>query len=214
MRQVSALPTSATLPLGGIYYTNGSTTTIGTLAASTASYVTPVGNASANNVQYQMLTVDGNRVLDSYDLLQNLNQFQASGGADAVQAIADGVDQIHAIYGIDNTGTGVQAGWFSAAPTGFPTAAGYDINAVMTTPSKMRKIISVRISLVVRGEYYDKKPGGVTPPTLTLFNGLTDLNGVSLAQVVNLSPNDQQYRYRVFEFTIPLRNMLLLAQAP
>jgi type IV pilus assembly protein PilW len=87
----------------------------------------------------------------------------------------------------------------------------------MTTPSVMRKIISVRIALVIRGEYYDKKLGGVTPPTLTLFGNLTDALGnplPALKQIVNLNATDQQYRYRVFEFTVPLRNMLLLAQAP
>jgi type IV pilus assembly protein PilW len=61
----------------------------------------------------------------------------------------------------------------------------------------------------VRGEYYDKNL--VTPPTLTLFNGLVNGAGNSLAQVVNINANDQHYRYRLFEFTVPLRNMILLA---
>jgi type IV pilus assembly protein PilW len=75
----------------------------------------------------------------------------------------------------------------------------------------MRQIISVRIALVVRGEYYDKNT--VSPATLTLFNGLVNGGGTSLQQTVNLSANDQHYRYRVFEFTVPLRNMLVLAGA-
>lgn len=211
LEQVLGNPVGAALPLGGTYYTVGTTTTIGGLAASTASYVTPIGNAGANNVQFQLLTVDANRVLDSYDLLQNIKLVQGSGPADAVQAIADGVDQMHAIYGIDSVGDGKQHTWVS------PGAPGYDINTVMTTPSVMRKIISVRIALVIRGEYYDKKLGGVTPPTLTLFGNLTDALGnplPALKQIVNLNATDQQYRYRVFEFTVPLRNMLLLAQAP
>jgi type IV pilus assembly protein PilW len=213
LEEVSAAPTSTALTLGGPYYTAGTSTTLATLAGSTASYVTPLGNAAANNVQFQLLTVGANRTLDSYDLLQNLKVSQGSGATDAVQALADGVDQLHAIYGIDNNGDGIQDGWFSPALNG-PTAAGFDINAVMTTPLKMRQIVSVRIALVVRGEYYDKTPGGITPPTLTLFSGLTDLGGNALDRVVNLNANDQQYRYRVFEFTVPIRNMLLLAQAP
>jgi hypothetical protein len=43
---------------------------------------------------------------------------------------------------------------------------------------------------------------------------LTNSAGTSLAQVINLSLTDQQFRYRVFEFTVPLRNMLLLAGGP
>jgi type IV pilus assembly protein PilW len=53
----------------------------------------------------------------------------------------------------------------------------------------------------------------VSPATLTLFNGLVNAGGTSLAQTVTLSATDRQYRYRVFEFTVPLRNMLLLAGA-
>jgi hypothetical protein len=31
---------------------------------------------------------------------------------------------------------------------------------------------------------------------------------------VTLSATDQHYRFRVFEFTVPLRNMILLAGGP
>jgi type IV pilus assembly protein PilW len=47
-----------------------------------------------------------------------------------------------------------------------------------------------------------------------LFNGLTNAGGGSLSQVVNINANDQHYRYRLFEFTVPLRNMILLAGGP
>jgi type IV pilus assembly protein PilW len=117
---------------------------------------------------------------------------------------------MHAIYGIDSNGDGIQDTW--VAPT---VAAGYDVNTVMTTPATMRKIIAVRVALVLRGEYYDKNT--VTPATLTLFSGLTNSAGTALpalAQTVNVSANDQHYRYRVFEFTVPLRNMILLAGGP
>jgi len=70
----------------------------------------------------------------------------------------------------------------------------------------------------VRGEYYDKNNNNaVSQPTLTIFNGLKNgLNGtgVSLARNINLTALDQQFRYRVFEFTVPLRNMLIVAGAP
>ena len=205
LEQISAVA-SPTLTVGGTYFTAGAITPLTALAASTATYITPLGNAAANNVQFQLLTVDSNRTLDTYDLLQNLSLVQGSGALDAVQAVADGVDQMHALYGLDTNGDGLQDTWVS------PGAAGYDINTVMTTPATMRQIISVRVALVVRGEYYDKNLA--SPPTLTLFGGLTDAAGnplPALAQVVNLSANDQHYRYRVFEFTVPLRNMLLLA---
>ena len=85
----------------------------------------------------------------------------------------------------------------------------------MATPATMLQIISVRVALVLRGSYYDKN--AVSPPTLTLFGGLTTSTGAALpalAQTVTLSVNDQHYRYRVFEFTVPLRNMILVAGGP
>jgi type IV pilus assembly protein PilW len=203
------LPLASTLPYystGGI---NGGATTISTLAASTSSYVTPLGNADANNIQFSIYGVGANRTLYSYDILQNLNLVQGSGPIDAVQAVADGVDSMYAIYGLDTNGDGIQDTWVS------PAAAPYDAATVMTTPATQLQIVSVRIALVVRGEYYDKNQ--VSPTTLTYFSGLTNSAGTTLPalkQTVALSANDQHYRYRVFEFTVPLRNMIVLAGGP
>jgi type IV pilus assembly protein PilW len=212
MEQVTPLPTTATVALGGLYYTAaGGTTSMATLATSTSTYVTPIGNADANNVQFMLFGVDTNRTLFSYDLLQNLNVWGGA-GADSAQAIADGVVQMNAIYGIDTTGAGIQNAWAG------PGDPGWDISTVMSSPTKMKQILSVRIALIVRGEYYDTTrdaagtPIPVSPPTLTIFNGLASGAG-PLNQTINLSATEQQFRYRVFEFTVPLRNMLLLAGA-
>ena len=219
MEEVAAIA-PPTLNLGGTYYTATATSaSMATLAVSTSSYVTPIGNATANNVQFMLFGVDNNRTLYNYDLLQNL-KLVGGAGADSAQAIADGVVQVNALYGIDTNGDGIQDAW--AAPGG-PTDPGWAINTVMTSPALMRQIVSVRVAVVVRGQYYDLNGGTaalpipVSPPTLTIFNGLKNGpngTGVSLAQVIPLSALDQQYRYRVFEFTVPLRNMLLLAGGP
>jgi type IV pilus assembly protein PilW len=198
LEQVTGIGGS-TLTVGGTYYTAGTSTTFTTLASSTSTYVTPLGNATANNLQLTLYGVDNNRTLFSYDLLQGT-------GVDASQAVADGVAQLHAIYGVDNDGDGVQDNWAS------PSDAGYDVNTVMTSPPLMQKILSLRVSLVLRSNYYDKNP--VSPANLTLFKGLTNATGGSLEQAVALNLDDQHYRYRVFEFTVPVRNMLLLAGGP
>jgi len=202
-----------TLNLGGLYYTAaGGTANMATLAVNTSSYVTPIGNAAANNIQFMLFGVDNNRTLRTYDLLQNLKVWGATGG-DSAQAIADGVVQINAIYGIDTNGDGIQDAWAG------PGDATWDFNAVMNSPAKMKQIVSVRIALVVRGEYYDTKrdnlgaPIPVSPATLTIFSGLVSAAG-ALDQPINLNATDRQFRYRVFEFTVPLRNMLLLAGGP
>jgi type IV pilus assembly protein PilW len=73
----------------------------------------------------------------------------------------------------------------------------------------MQTFIAVRVAIVVQGEYYDKNT--VSPATLTIFSGYTNAGGTSLAQVIPLTAAQQHYRFRVFEFTVPLRNALILA---
>jgi type IV pilus assembly protein PilW len=188
LEQITGI-SGSTLTVGGTYYTSGSSTTLQSLATNTATYVTPLGNATANNLQLTLYGVGSNRTLFSYDLLRNLQLVQGS-GTDTSQAIADGVDQLHAIYGVDTNGDGVQDAWAD------PNDAGYDITTVMTTPATMRAILAVRVSLLLRSNYYDKNL--VSPPTLTLFQGLANAAGTALQQSVALSTDDQHYRYRVF----------------
>jgi type IV pilus assembly protein PilW len=214
MEQVFAIA-PPTLNLAGTYYTaTAATTSMVALAGSTSSYVTPIGNAAANNVQFLLFGLDNNRTLFSYDLLQNL-KLVGGAAADSAQAIADGVVQMNALYGIDINGDGIQDQWADPGAIG-----AWDINTVMNSPALMRQIVSVRIALVVRGQYYDLNggtataPNPVSPAQLTFFNGLVDGGGTSLAQQINLNATERQFRYRIFEFTVPLRNMLLLAGGP
>jgi type IV pilus assembly protein PilW len=206
MEQVDTAPTP-TLNLAGPFYTaTGGATSMAALAGSTSTYVTPIGNSDANNIQFMLFGLDNNRTLYSYDLLR-------SSGADTAQAIADGVVQMNAIYGIDTNGDGKQDAWAG------PGDAGWDINTVMASPAKMKQIVSVRIALVVRGEYYDtaRDAGGtpipVSPAQLTIFNGLVNGGGAAMAPPIPLNATQRQFRYRVFEFTVPLRNMIILAGA-
>jgi len=201
LEEVSTVtPTSLTLSTTLPYYTTGATTTISTLASSTATYVTPLGNAAVNNLQYQLIGVGTNDTMYSYDLLENQHLVQSPGTADAVQAIADGVIQMNALYGI-STAAGVFSNWAN------PAVSPYDINSVMANTATMKLITSIHVALVVRGEYAD--PNVVSPATLTVFTGLVDGSGNSLTKTVTLP--DQHYRYRVFEFTVPLRNLMILA---
>jgi type IV pilus assembly protein PilW len=117
---------------------------------------------------------------------------------------------MYAIYGVSTTasGPGVFGEWVSPGDVGT-----YDISTVMNSANSeplMKSIVAVRVSLIVRGEYYDKNI--VSPSSLSVFSGLTDgISSASLTKTVNLTPTQQHYRYRTFEFTVPLRNMLILA---
>ncbi|MGJ7583419.1 PilW family protein, partial [Variovorax sp. RHLX14] len=88
--------TAKVLTLGGKYYTAGKSTSLETLAASTSTYVTPLGNPVNSNVQFQLFGVGDNHTLVGYDLLQ--------GAGNVTQALADEVAELHAIYGLDSDG--------------------------------------------------------------------------------------------------------------
>ncbi len=210
IEQVNAVqPTTLTMNVNETYYTAGTTTTLNSLASSTASLITPLGNESSssspNNVQFTLFGVGTNNTLYSYDLMQ-YQYLMTSFGGDVAQPIADQVIQMNALYGVATAAApSVFANW-----AGPGTTAGYDINTVMTTPATQALIVAVRVAIVVRGEYYDKK--AVSPTSLTIFSGLVDVNGTSLQKTVTLP--SQNYRYRVYEFTVPLRDMIILAGGP
>jgi len=181
------------LPLGSTYY--AATTGYTAMRASGTAYYSPLGNVAANNVQLQLIGVGDNRTLFSYDLLRS-----ADPGTDAaaMQALADGVAGLHALYGVDTDNNGTADTWVD------PGATGYTIATLMATPATTRKILAVRVALVMRSSEYSKDL--VSPTTLTLFGNLA----TALQRTVTLSTDDQHYRYRVVDTTIPLRNMLLL----
>lgn len=190
-----ASTTAKVLTLGGTYYTaSGTDTPLATLAASTSTYVTPLGNADNGNVSLQLLGVGDNRTLYGYDLLQDSSAVS--------QAVADGVVELHALYGLDTDMDGIADAWAD------PGATGYDIATLMTTPTTLRQVVAVRVALVLRDPTYEKAL--VSAATLILFADLSNAAGTTLAQTVTLGEEDRHHRYRTVESTIPLRNTLLL----
>lgn len=194
LEQVSSVATKV-LTLGGKYYTAGPDSLISTLAASTSTYVTPLGNATANNVQMKLLGVGADSTLFSYDMLND-------SGKDTVLAVADGVVRLRALYGLDVNGDGVVETWAD------PGVGDYAIDALMVAPDKIKLIRAVRVALVMRNSNYEKTE--VAPSSLSWFNDAKDAANASLKQTLTLSGDDLHYRYRVIDSIIPLRNMLLL----
>ena len=92
------------------------------------------------------------------------------------------------VYGIDNGAGGVT--WTPA------TGAWSPASVHAATTSTLSKIRAIRIGIVVRGEQWDKTLGNYT---WTLFEAPVLLTGTIPAAGGN-------YRYRVYETTIPLRN--------
>jgi type IV pilus assembly protein PilW len=200
LEQVSASPAFAdaanneTLPLGGTYYTAGDGT-LAALAGSGSAYLSLLGNAGVTNVQFQLFGVGANRTLFSYDLLRGA-------GNDDPQAIAEGVVRMQALYGLVDPTTGKFTNWVK------PTDD-YAISSVMTTPLKARSIAAVRIALVLRSSNYEKEKDSGEKVAASAYKLFSELPA-ALQQTVDISTEDQHYRHRVVDFTIPLRNILLL----
>ncbi|OUM03778.1 PilW family protein [Variovorax sp. JS1663] len=187
-----------TLPLGSTYY-NAASGALQTMATAGTAYFTPLGNATTGDVLFQLYGVGANQTLFSYDLLRGT-------GTDVAQAMVEGVVYMKALYGVVNTSTGAFRGWVKPNGT-------YAINTVMTTPLTARSVAAVRVALVLRtnlAEKPDINNNKVAPSAFTLFSGLTDINGASASASYALSADQQNYRHRVVEFTVPLRNILLL----
>lgn len=98
----------------------------------------------------------------------------------------------------DSNGDGLHDTWAPGAP------ASYDWSRIM----------AVRIAIVVRSAQYEKTQ--VTGATLKLWPDATTNSGCDNSAVPSSAPNtgpvytvpDRQYRYRVFETIVPLRNSI------
>jgi type IV pilus assembly protein PilW len=98
--------------------------------------------------------------------------------------LVDGVVAIRAQYGRDTN------------------ADGYIDVFDNTAPASPAEVVAVRMAVVARSAQLEKT--AVSPATLTLWNGGTVANGGA----ISLTATQQQYRYKVYQTTIPLRNVI------
>ena len=194
------------LPLAGAY--NASAGKDGDATSISATGIAMnLGNVGAGNLPgFAVYGVGANQTLMFYDLLQS------GGNGYGTVPLADGVLEMHALYGIDPNNNGTIS-W--QAPTGAFDAAQLS-NGSQTAAANLYAIKAVRIGLILRTSLperaqqligspsTDTATGVVSPGPLVLF---ADVPGLSYTRT--LQGAEQNYRYRVFETTIPLRNTLL-----
>jgi type IV pilus assembly protein PilW len=120
--------------------------------------------------------------------------------------IMDGIVDLRAQYGKDN---GVDNGTVSAALYA-PNDARVDQYSKVTpvNSAEWQQVLSVRVGILARIGSYERPaaPGGNCDATTTQprWSGGT-FDAINIA---TLTSQDRCYRYRVFETTIPLRNMV------
>jgi type IV pilus assembly protein PilW len=187
------------LPLAGTYYASSIKDKGGAIRNlidfSNNALAMGIGNPAGNPPSFQMFGVGDNNVLFQYDLLQG-------GAYDTPIPIADGVFEMHALYGVDTNNDGLVDTWID------PSTAGYDYatleSGTVAANNTLLTIKAIRLGLIMRTSLPEKAP--VTTGPLVLFSDL----GTTLTFTRTLAAAEQNYRYRMIESTIPLRNSLLL----
>ena len=152
------------------------------------------------------------RALYGYDLL--------NAASTTPDLIAEGVYELHALYGVDTTavtappGNGTVNAWVDPSVT---TPADYTaaklLDGSTASTNKLLSIKAIRLGLVMRAPLAEKAnitTVDTASGVMTLFPDLTDVSGTSLAHKVDLTDTNygQNYRWRVFEETIALHNPL------
>lgn len=184
------------LTFGGTYATaQQGTTRLQDMGATTPAFVAPIGNTTGNLPLFQLIGIGSNATLVTHDMLQ-------LDGTDSVAAVADGVDDLRALYGVDTNDDGRIDSWQSPATAPWNAASLLDGSA--TARTNLSRIIALRIGILVRTSSPERS--AVSPSSLTLFSDL----GSTLQVSRTLTSAEQLLRWRTVEVTVPLRNVLLM----
>lgn len=157
-----------------------------------SAWIAPLGNLNGNQPQFQLVGVGANATLVSHDMLQ-------LAGNNNVVAIADGVADLRARYGVDTNNDNVIDDWRD------PAVAPWDAATLLdgSGPSQRRlsQIVAVRVAVLVRT--HSPERNSTTAGQIALFADL------AASATRTLTADEQQLRWRTVDFTIPLRNVLL-----
>ncbi|SDX07099.1 type IV pilus assembly protein PilW [Collimonas sp. OK242] len=183
----SGSASSGVLPLGGKFYTAGTDKALASYSSSS------VALNLGFNPSFQLYGVGSNNALVAFDLL--------NGTAAGADLIADGVVEMHAIYGVDNANNGTIA-W--TAPTGTYAASAL-LDGSVDAGKRIAAIKAIRIGLITRSAVEDKNVVLSTATLPAMFDG------TAFSYAKTLSEGEQKFRYRVLDATIPLRNALVVS---
>lgn len=159
-------------------------------------WVSVLGNTTGNRPLFQLLGVGPNATLMSLDVLQ-------IGGGDDLVAIADGVADLRALYGVDTNDDGRVDSWQNPATAGSPWRAAALLDGSAASRTNLSRIVALRVGVIIRTSLPERED--VAADTITLFGDL----GVGLTQTRTLTAAEKRLRWRSLDFTIPLRNVLL-----
>jgi len=171
---------------------NPSATPPGGIAYTTNAKLFDLGAIPENNVY----TVAG---------AQLQRQQLLSGPSTAAVTLYDGIVQLQAQYGKDN---GVDNGTVTHAAytAGDGIVDGFD-SVIPANAAQWAQVLAVRLALVARSELQER-PDPATGLCATTTVAPTWAGSATAPLVLTADPNWKCYRYKTFETTVPLRNMI------
>jgi len=144
------------------------------------------------NPQRNDWQIQNGRILTSTDRLRN----------GAATEIAEGIINLQAEYGVDSNNDNLitDGSGTPATPDEWTT----------TTPTDWTKVRAIRVALLARSRQFERNPVTTTAPSWARGAFImTNLDGSAQAtSPANPADNWRNYRYRVYEKVIPLRNMI------
>ncbi len=187
---------SQTLNFGGTYASSIiNSVQLDSLGVNSPAFVAPLGNTLGNTPALQLLGVAANATLVSYDALR-------MDGSDTVTPIADSVVDLRARYGVDSDGDGRIDTWVN------PATAPYSANSLTDGSADAQRnlasIQALRVGLVLRSAAPERS--AVAASTLAMFGDLAE----PLRYSRTLTSSEQLLRHRTVEFTVPLRNVMMM----
>jgi len=143
---------------------------------------------------------DATYFVDNGDLKQT-SFVRASNGSASYQTftVHNNIVQIKALYGKDTNNDGAVDTWDTVTPT---TNAGW------------LQLIAVRLAVVARSAQMEKDPVTFANPTWDVGNAdtVTGATACGSSKCISLKVNNltnwDRYRYKMFDTTVPLRNMV------
>ena len=140
--------------------------------------------------------------LMQYDLLQR----PIDGTAPGAIPIADGIVQIKALYGIHDGSTACGIADPDCIDYWVQPSGAFAFSALTATPlaanDAVNQIKAIRVAVVAQSRLPERATDYVGNPTLELFKDLP----AALRYTITTQP---QYRYKVYDTTIPVRNAMI-----
>jgi type IV pilus assembly protein PilW len=163
--------------------------------SSSSTYISVLGNVSGNQPRLQLIGLGDNATLFAYDLLR-LN-------TSTPQPLVEGVVDMRVVYGINAAHDDKQQVTDWVAPTDPDYTAAALTAGTGVAQANLKAILAVRVALVLRSELVEKTD--VTAEELTMFSSLPQ----AVQRTYTVPAGTTNQRYRLVEFTVPLRNVRL-----